>query len=74
MGRSLVGRGASGLALDKRPELVERHGDDQDLPVDHMDDGVGGRLSHIRRGKYDVGGIDDDTFFLPRFSGNIDVT
>lgn len=69
-----LGVAVLGFSLNEHPEIVEWHGDDQGFPIDHVDDGVVQRLSHIRGGEHDMGGIDDDIPFSARFTGDIDIT
>lgn len=61
------------LSLNEQPEIVKRHGDDKNVAAYHVHDGVIRRITHVRRGKHNMRGVDDNLSFPPRFSGNVDV-
>ena len=53
------------LSLNEQPEIVKRHGDDKNVAAYHVHDGVIRRITHVRRGKHNMRGVDDNLSFTP---------
>lgn len=53
------------LSLNEHPEIVKRHGNDKNVASNHVHDGVIRRILHVRRGKHDMRGVDDNLSFIP---------